>query len=595
MDIHNIRQEIRYKSIYDVPLRVTYYARVSSESDEQLNSLGNQISYYEDFIKKNPAWVFISGYIDEGLSGISTRKRENFNRMIDDAAQDKFDLIITKEISRFARNILDSIQYTRQLLSCGVGVFFQNDNINTLDEDSELRLAIMASIAQDELRKLSSRVKFGHQQAIKQNVVLGNSRIFGYKKNNKHLVIDEDEAPMVRELFELYATDNYSMKQIEKIFWDKGYRNLNGKKIAHSTMANMIANPKYKGYYVGNKVKIVDMFTKKQKFLPPEEWVMFKDETGEIVPAIVSEELWESANVVLRRRSEDVKNRQGICNHANLLTGKLFCTDCGTPYYRRESKDKEGNKNSKWVCSNKINSGKDACASLPIYEEEIKPVLFEVFKDTKDSSAAMMLEYEKLYLSMTANGTLDKMIAKQEGIIDLANKKKGALLKLIAEGNINGKDFKDMTEACNKEIHDAEAELIELKNQQESSEEFKKHMEKVRAVLKAAERDIEKGEISKDFIDTFIDKIFVTPLEDKTMELRIKIFTGETTERYLKKLKGRACIITPPSDRTAENDENGSKTGDFDTKSGVADTQNRTGHTLKKMIEKYENDIANGK
>lgn len=131
MDIHNIRQEIRYKSIFDVPMRVTYYARVSSESDEQLNSLGNQINYYEDFIKKNPAWVFISRYIDEGLSGISTRKRENFNRMIDDAAQDKFDLIITKEISRFARDTLDSIQYTRQLLSYGVGVFFQNDNINT--------------------------------------------------------------------------------------------------------------------------------------------------------------------------------------------------------------------------------------------------------------------------------------------------------------------------------------------------------------------------------------------------------------------------------------------------------------------------------
>lgn len=311
---------------------------------------------------------------------------------------------------------------------------------------------------------------------------------------------------------------------------------------------------------------------------------MFKDETGEIVPAIVSEELWESANVVLRRRSEDVKNRQGICNHANLLTGKLFCSNCDAPYHRRESKDKEGNKNSKWVCSNKINSGKDVCASFPIYEEEIKPVLFEVFKDTKDSSAAMMFEYEKLYLSMTANDNLDKMIAKQEGIIDLANKKKGALLKLIAEGNINGKDFKDMTESCNKEIHDAEVELAELKSQQESSEEFKKHMEKVRAVLKAAERDIENGEISKDFIDTFIDKIFVTPLEDKTMEIRIKIFTGETTERYLKKLKGRECIIIPPSDRTAESAENGAKTGDFDTKSWGSDTQSRTGHTIKMMI-----------
>ena len=254
MDIHTVRQQLRTKSLYDIPLRVTYYARVSSESDEQRNSLENQICYYEDLIRKNNAWTFVPGYIDEGLSGISTKHRENFNRMVDDAQFDKFDLIITKEISRFARNTLDSIQYTRQLLSDGVGVFFQNDNINTLDEDSELRLSIMSSIAQDELRKLSSRVKFGHQQAIRQNVVLGNSRIFGYRKDQKRLVIDETEAPMVRELFERYATDRYSMKQLETLFWEKGYRNLNGNKIAHSTMSGMISNPKYKGYYVGNKV-----------------------------------------------------------------------------------------------------------------------------------------------------------------------------------------------------------------------------------------------------------------------------------------------------------------------------------------------------
>ena len=406
MDIHAVRQQLRMKSIYDIPLRVTYYARVSSESDEQLNSLENQIRYYEDLIRKNRAWTFVPGYIDEGLSGISTKKRENFNRMVDEAAEDRFDLVITKEISRFARNTLDSIQYTRQLLSHGVGVFFQNDNINTLDEDSELRLSIMSSIAQDELRKLSSRVKFGHQQAIKQNVVLGNSRIFGYRKDQKRLVIDETEAPMVRELFELYSTDKYSMKQLESLFWEKGYRNLNGNKIAHSTMSNMISNPKYKGYYVGNKVKVVDMFTKKQKFLPPEEWVMFKDETGEIVPAIVTEEVWDKANEILKRRSEDVKNRQGICNHANLLTGKLWCTHCGQPYYRRESKDKTGKKNSKWLCSGKIKNGADSCGSFAVYEEEIKPVLYEVFHDTKADADAMIAEYSRMYNVLTENGAL---------------------------------------------------------------------------------------------------------------------------------------------------------------------------------------------
>ena len=174
-----------------------------------------------------------------------------------------FDFIITKEITRFDRNTLDSISYTRELLNAGVGIFFQNDNINTLDEDSELRLTIMSGIAQDELRKLSSRVKFGHAQTIKKSVVLGNSRIFGYVKDGGRLVIDEDEAPMVRELFELYATGEYSMKQIENLFWERGYRNHNGKKIAHTTMSGMISNPKYKGYYVGNKVKVIDLFTKK--------------------------------------------------------------------------------------------------------------------------------------------------------------------------------------------------------------------------------------------------------------------------------------------------------------------------------------------
>jgi DNA invertase Pin-like site-specific DNA recombinase len=552
MDIHTVRQQLRTKSIYDISLRVTYYARVSSETDEQLNSLGNQISYYEDFIKRNAAWTFVPGYIDEGLSGISTKRRENFNRMVEDAAEDKFDLVITKEISRFARNTLDSIQYTRQLLSSGVGVFFQNDNINTFDEDSELRLSIMSSIAQDELRKLSSRVKFGHQQAIKNNVVLGNNRIFGYRKDKKHLVIDEAQAPMVRELFTLYASDKYSMKQIENIFWDKGYRNLNGKKIAHNTMSGMISNPKYKGYYVGNKVKVVDMFTKKQKFLPPEEWVMFKDETGEIVPAIVSEELWDQANAVLRRRSDDVKNRQGVCNHANLLTGKLFCTHCGTAYYRRESMDKEGNKNSKWVCSGKIKNGKDACSSFPIYESEIIPLLFEVFRDTRDLSANMIAEYERMYRAMTQNGNLQKNIEAEEAKLELAQRKKGKLLELVTMGNITDADFKSLSAQVGQEVQAAQENLRELNEQLFSSEEFRSHMEKVRSTLKAAEKDVANGVITKDFIDTFIDKIFVTPEEDGSLRLDIRIFTGDSTAKYLEKLKGR------------------------------------TGHTFKKMIEAYE-------
>lgn len=539
MDILNIRALLRTKSIYDIPLRVTYYARVSSESDEQLNSLDNQIAYYEDLIKRNRAWTYVPGYVDEGLSGISTKKRKHFNEMIADAKEGAFDLIITKEISRFARNTLDSLQYTRELLGWGVGVFFQNDNINTLDEDAELRLTIMSSIAQDELRKLSSRVKFGHQQAIKSNVVLGNSRIFGYKKDEKRLVIDESQAPMVRDLFRLYATGEYSMKQLETLFYEQGYRNYNGNKIAHTTMSGIISNPKYKGYYVGNKVRIVDMFTKKQKFLPPEEWVMFKDETGEIVPAIVSEELWDKANEVLTRRSEDVKNRQGICNHANLLTGKLYCAHCGAAYYRRESKSKDGTINSKWVCSGKINNGADSCQSFPIYEDEIKPILFEVFSETRVDVEALLANYEEMFRSMEADDETAGQIEEQKRIIALADQKKNKLLELVTTGAITTVNFKSMTASCDRETEEAQKTLTELEEQLFTKEEYRKHIGEVKARLDAAIRDASTGMITNEFVAQYIDKIIVTSDGNDTAKLEIKIFTGKNTGKWLKKLSER--------------------------------------------------------
>lgn len=540
MDILDIRALMKIKTIYDIPLRVTYYARVSSETDEQLNSLDNQVAYYEDLIKRNKAWTFVPGYIDEGLSGISTKKRKHFNRMISDAKDGMFDLIITKEISRFARNTLDSLQYTRELLRHGVGVFFQNDNINTLDEDAELRLTIMSSIAQDELRKLSSRIKFGHQQAIKSNVVLGNSRIFGYKKDNKRLVIDETQAPMIRNLFRLYATGEYSMKQLETLFYEQGYRNYNGNKIAHTTMSGIISNPKYKGYYVGNKVRIVDMFTKKQKFLPADEWVMFKDETGEIVPAIVSEEVWDKANEILHRRSEDVKNRQGICNHPNLLTGKLYCAHCGAAYYRRESKSKDGTVNSKWVCSNKINSGADACPSFPIYESEIKPILFDAFSETRVSVEDLIETYVEMFKSMEADDETAKQIEEQKHIIELSEQKKNKLLELVTLGSITVANFQSMTESCDREVAEAEKSISELEESLFTKEEFKKHITEIKLRLDAAAKDASDGMITNEFVAHYIDKILVSIINDDTAKLEIKIFTGKNTEKWLKKLASHA-------------------------------------------------------
>jgi hypothetical protein len=329
---------------------------------------------------------------------------------------------------------------------------------------------------------------------------------------------------------------------------------------------------------VGNKVKVIDMFTKKQKFLPPEEWVMFKDETGQIVPAIVSEELWEQANVVLRKRSEDVKNRQGKCNHQNLLTAKLYCMCCGAPYYRKDGKDRQGNLTSKWVCSGKIKNGTASCDSIAIYEDEIKPLLLEVFQDTKLDAEALIKTYTDLYAEMTGDATLTKQIETQKKIIELAEQKKSKLLEYNVTGRISDADFIKMSDQCNVEIKKASEELEELEEQFFSGKEFQKHMDLIRATLREAEKCAKTGVITRSFVDQYIDKIFVTIEADGRIRLDVKIFTGETTEKYLERFKIRTGQMTGTSDRKRKKPCAATTSGD----------ERRAGHMSKKMIEAYE-------
>lgn len=556
MDILSVRNKIKSEGISfrDLPLRVAFYARVSTDYLEQLNSLENQKQYFTEYIGDMPNWEFAGGYIDEGLSGVSTKKREKFNEMIDDALDGKFDLIVTKEVSRFARNTLDSIQYTRQLLANGVAVYFQNDNINTLDDDSEFRLTIMASMAQDESRKISSRVKWGHHQAIKNGVVLGNSNIFGYRKADKRLYIDEEQAAIVRELFELYATGKYSMKNLETYFYNNGVRNTRGNKLAHNTMANIIRNPKYMGYYVGNKVQIIDMFTKKQKFLPEEEWVIFKDETGETVPQIVSEELWKRANEVLKVRSLDVIQKQNKTNHNNLLTGKLICAHCGKPYYRKDSVSKKGTANSAWRCSGKIKNGADSCPSMTIYENEIIPILEDVFKSSQQninelSELIMRLSEELLNTNEGANRieTLNKSIANEQ-------KKKQKLLQLNIEGRFPDSEFVRMSAECDEEIDHCQEEITAITDQMQNRKDVNKELAEIRSILNLAAESLNNDELDRSFVDRFIKQILVYP-EESGMRLEIELNAGDKVVKNLIKAVGR------------------------------------TGHTSKKMIESYENSM----
>lgn len=545
MDIYAVRERIKKENInfMSLPLRVTFYARVSTEFNVQLNSLDNQITYYTDFIKSNPNWEYVEGYVDEGISGVSTAKRERFNEMIEDGKQGLFDLVITKEVSRFARNTLDSIRFTRELLSSGVAVFFQNDNINTIDEDSELRLTIMSSMAQDESRKISNRVRFGHHQAIKNGTVLGTNNMFGYNKKDGKLTINEEEAEFIKELFEMYATGKFSMKQMEKHFYEKGIRNRKGKKLSHSTMGNIIRNPKYKGYFVGNKVVITDLFTKKQKFLPEDEWVIYKDETGETVPAIVSEEIWDKANEVLYMRSQDVITAQHKTVHQNLFTGKLICAHCGKPYYRKDAVGKGGEKMSKWVCSGKINNGADSCPSHAIYESEIKPVIEDIFKsgqqNIEELSACVLNLVSEL---LESNDNKNELISLNKQL-ETQHKMKTKLLKFNAEGNMSDSEFFRMTKECDEEISKLQAQIDTIKNSEKTEQEMKKELSNIKAILKAAEKHIDGEEIDKAFIERYIKEIIIYPEKDIT-RLEIHLNAGTSVSKILENTASRTGQIS---------------------------------------------------
>lgn len=521
MNIYYVREKLRNCSIYDIELNVAYYARVSTEKVEQQASIKHQEEHFEELIHSNNRWKFAGSYIDDGISGIHADKREEFQRMLRDAKLGKIDMIITKEISRFARNTLDSIQYTRELLSYGVCVWFQNDGINTIDDDSEFRLTIMAGVAQDEIRKLSSRVKFGHAQSIKNGVVLGH-RMYGYSNNQGKLELIPEEADMVRMIFRDYAS-GISTPRIEKKLWDMGYRSFKGGKINRDVIKNIIRNPKYKGYYCGGKVKVVDMFTKKQEFLPQSEWIMFKDD-GSRVPQIIDETTWEKANAYLRERGEAIKSRRTSFKNENIFTGKLFCANDGAPYWMKQHYIR-GKEDVRWVCSYKIKNGAASCDSFGLAESELKEVIAELINKSSENIDSILEEYFEILQSSIKNIPDNKNeISRLEKQIDLLKQKREKILEYNLDGKISDDEFISRNKEYVKQIKQIESHILEIQNT--------KSPEPVEIQLSAIKEQLEKfkgvtpQDINRQIVNELFEKITVEPLAVTCATLTFQLRSG---------------------------------------------------------------------
>lgn len=543
MDLYEMKQALHTgKTIFDLPLRVTYYARVSTDKDEQLHSLSAQVQYYSQYIQSCPNWSFSEGYIDEGISGTSVNRRENFLRMIDDAKAGKFDFIVTKEISRFSRNTLDSIQFTQELLRCGVGVLFQSDNINTLLPDSELRLTIMASIAQDEVRKISERVKFGFKRAIEKGTVLGNNRIWGYQKYKGRLIIDEEEAKVVRLIFDLYANQRMGIRTISNYLADHGYENSKGNAFSFSTVRGILSNPKYKGFYCGRKSSKIDYKLSTIKTFTPDQWVVYKDE--ETVPPIVSEELWEKANAILNRRSAK-QSAQDKSSYQNKYpySGKILCGIHHEPYYRSVYRYKTGDKEV-WQCREYTQKGKDGCRSPIIYTSELDEIMRKSLDEVAIQKEEIVRELVNIYGSIEKEGQAETDAAKCKSKIEEVIRRKDKLLDLSVDGRISNEEFSLRNHRFNEELNQLQRQLQELEREKRKNKEMLRSIEALGPVI-TRELNFESG-FSQGVMETLLDHIEVNGTGDKkVVEAAVYLRALPEPQRYtIQRLRGNASVCT---------------------------------------------------
>lgn len=531
MDLYTIRKELMLgKSIYDLPLRVTYYARVSTEKEEQKNSLENQDTYYKNKILENNNWTLVPGYTDRGITGTSTKKRNDFNEMIQDGLNDKYDLILTKEVCRFARNTLDTLQLTRNLLAKGKGVYFELDNINTLETEGELRLTIMASLAQDESRRISERVKFGFSRAIEKGKVLGNNAIWGYEKNNCKLELNEDEAKIVKRIYEIYATGDIGIRKIGKELAKEGIYTRDGEVFAYSTIKNILTNPKYKGFYSGNKTRVIDFMTKQKVILGEDEIVEYKT-TEDIVPPIVDDKIWERCNQIFKERSERAKSETSGYNNKYKYSGKIFCKKDGQTYWRTINRGKEF-----WQCALYKKRGTKGCAdNINIYTETLDEVLKKIFDElfiNKEQFINNLLEKcEECLKECTSECDISKTKEKIENL----RKERKKLIKLYTTELIDEKEFEEENEIYNKKIEMYEQEYQKLIDDQN----INAINEKKELLRKSFEKDIQfyLG-IPDVLIDKILSKIEVEKIDDKGLaNLEIVLQIGIQIDILYKKKK----------------------------------------------------------
>ena len=534
------------KRIFDIPLRVTFYGRVSTDADKQLDSQEHQIAYFENKIKDCAQWEYIPGYIDEGITGTRADKRPQFMQMVHDAKAGAFDLILTKEVSRFARDIVDCVQTVRELLRYDVGVLIEDINLNTMDKDAEFRLSIMAIVAQEESRKTSERVKFGYRQTMKEGKRHGATPPIGYCFNNENngYAVDESKAAIVAYVFEEYAKGELGTRRIAKELANRGFLNHAGNPYHPSTIERMIRNPVYKGYIVNGKTYKPSYREDRKVQRPPEEWQMHYD--PERVPPLVSDALWERANAVLEERSKrmdgaDCKATEASGNGKYAYSNRIVCDEHGCGYHRAVSRWMVNGLQKRaeyWRCALYQKFGTKQCDAPLLYKRDLDAIMERLFSPwiplLQEACGPLSQAVEKALMPGRTEADLAQLERQMAG---LAQRKQRLLVGWV-DGVVSDADYRA---ACGK----IETQMTELEGHMADMKQTNGNMDasaQVLAIMQQAfcNAKLESEEILDALVRCFIKRIVVKqkeisrqpPIGKKLYTLEVWLHNGDVPALY---------------------------------------------------------------
>lgn len=479
--------------------RVAAYARVSTNSEEQVTSYEAQVDYYTKYIQGRADWEFVKVYTDEGISGTNTKHRDGFNEMIEDALAGKIDLIITKSVSRFARNTVDSLTTVRKLKEKGVEVYFEKENIYTLDSKGELLITIMSSLAQEESRSISENITWGKRKFFADGkVYLPYKRFLGYKKGEDGLPeIVPEEAEIIRFIYSLFL-EGKTTCAIADILTEKGIPTPSGKLVqwSFSTVESILTNEKYKGSALLQKVFTVDFLTKKRKTNEGEVPQYYIEESH---PAIIPPGEFEMVQEEMRRRKRISHNYSGN----NIFASKIVCADCGGYYGPKVWHSNDKYRRVIYRCNRKYSKGEHKCGTPVLTEEGIKAAFITAFNllIAKKQQVLEQCRYMQDFLSDTT-----EIDAELDAALEEMTVVKELLIKWV-EGNTrvqqNQEEFWNQYNLLEQRYEKAKARVEEL---QITRKEREQKLETIGAFMfEIHERD--------DAIDAFDERLWCVTVE----------------------------------------------------------------------------------